>query len=71
MFGNLTTKQVRALLIAKDLYTNIPFGILEINVKMIRLTTFLFESNFRIPSLCQSTLCRRYLVNLLVLFSKC
>ena len=45
MFGNLTTKQVRALLIAKDLYTNIPFGILEINVKMIRLTTFLFESH--------------------------
>ena len=38
MFGNLTTKQVRALLIAKDLYTNIPFGILEINVKMISET---------------------------------
>ena len=72
MFRNLTTKRVRALLIAKNWYTNIPFGILvEINVKMIRLTPFSFKSNFRITSLCQSTLCQRYLVNLLVLFSKC
>lgn len=68
MFRNLTTKKVRALVIAKDLYKNIPFEILvEINVKMIRLTPFLFKRNFRITSLCQS----RYLVNLLVLFSKC
>lgn len=63
MFGNLTTKQVRALLIAKDLYTNIPFGILEINVKMIRLTTFLFESNFRIPSLCQKYFMSKYFMS--------